>query len=592
MNKQIKIVLLIVVITWLFNGCQSVKPGVNTAPVERPDAGAIVERQPQTLQAATDSEIKARLTAIQTALSKPVPVLTLLEGLDENQQAAQNSALADQRFLSDARDANSNNQPRLSEIFGVYPMRASDFVGAASACQVGACYRVEMYNFALNQMTTAAVNVPQKAVLSVTKSAQTQPDVPNHLTKLALHIATTAPEVADKLGKQPADKDAVMANTKTALNRTRCERSRHLCVAPTFVQNDKALWAIVDLTDLNLVGTRWTQVGLTGPAVTEKGLQNDVLIKQFCEHSTHLEKNGWAMDYVITSSDGLRVSNVTFKGKPVVSDMKLVDWHVNYSSNEGFGYSDAVGCPVFSQAAVVAVNGPEVKPIVKDNKEIGFIVDQDFWSEGYPTPCNYYYDQHYEFYDDGRFRPLAASVGRGCGNDGTYRPVTRIAFAANQSGFAEWSGNGWKNWDAEQWQLQKSDTAYTPEGYQYRVTNADNSGFYIEPSRGQFGDGGRGDNAFVYATRHHTDVDEGDSDLTTIGPCCNTDYHQGPEKYIEPAPEKLGDSGLVMWYVSQLKNDDTPGKQYCWAESVLENGVYRVKQYPCWSGPMIHPFSN
>ena len=34
-----------------------------------------------------------------------------------------------------------------------------------------------------------------------------------------------------------------------------------------------------------------------------------------------------------------------------------------------------------------------------------------------------------------------------------------------------------------------------------------------------------------------------------------------------------------------MKNDDRVGNEYCWAESVLENGVYTAKVYPCFAGP-------
>ncbi|MGH2565733.1 MAG: hypothetical protein ACRDE5_14550, partial [Ginsengibacter sp.] len=83
--------------------------------------------------------------------------------------------------------------------------------------------------------------------------------------------------------------------------------------------------------------------------------------------------------------------------------------------------------------------------------------------------------------------------------------------------------------------------------------------------------------------------DEGEKDMVTIGPCCNTDYHQGPEKFIEPSSENITNSKLVVWYVAQLKNDDTKGREYCWAESYLENGVYKTRAYPCMSGPMFIP---
>lgn len=527
-----------------------------------------------------DAILKARVEKIQNALKQTPPILAL-DGLDETNSAAQTLAIKDERFLRETRDAKTG-EPLLNEIFGVYPLRESDFIPQTQTCRQSRCFRVEMYNFALNLTTNAVVDVNANKVLVVTRIPQSQPDIPPALTELATHIATTAKEVKTALGGTA--ENPLMANTKTSLNRTKCERSKHLCVAPTFVSGEKALWAIVDLTDLALVGVRWTEVGTTGNAVTQKTLQNEVLTKQFCEKNTSLEKNGWKLDYILTNSDGLKVADVSFNGKPILTSAKLVDWHVSYSNSEGFGYSDAVGCPYFSQAAVVAAVEPKVSEI-KD----GFSLTQKYYSDGYPTPCNYAYEQRFDFYNDGRFRVVVGSLGRGCGNDGMYRPVTRIAFADAQNNFAEYSGGDWKLWEKEAWQNQKSETAYTPENFQYRINNSNNQGFYVAANRGQFGDGGRGDNAFLYVTRNSPDRDEGESDLVTIASCCNTDYKQGPEKFIEPQPEPINNSPLVVWYVAQLKNDSEKGKEYCWAESVIENGVYKVKEYPCYSGAMFVP---
>lgn len=527
-----------------------------------------------------DALIKARLEKIKTSLSQNPPIL-LLENLDETQNTAQNLAIKDERFLRETRDKTSN-EPLLNEIFGVYPLRESDFIQQTASCKSSKCFRIEMYNFALNLTTNAVVDTNLQKVLVVTRIPSSQPDIPPHLTELAKHIATNSAEVKNALGGTA--ENPLMANTKTSLNRTKCERSGHLCVAPTFVSGEKALWAIVDLTDLALVGIRWTQVGATGQAVTQKTLQNSVLTEKYCEQNNELEKNGWKLNYMLTNSDGLKVSDVSFNGKPILRSAKLVDWHVSYSNSEGFGYSDAVGCPYFSQAAVVAA----VEPKVADIKD-GFSLIQKYYSDGYPTPCNYSYEQRFDFYNDGRFRVVVASLGRGCGNDGIYRPVTRIAFAGENKNFAEWNGKDWKIWETEGWQNQKSETVYTKENFQYRISDANNSGFFVEANRGQFGDGGRGDNAFVYVTKNMPERDEGESDLVTIAPCCNTDYRQGPEKFIEPAPEPLQNSSLVFWYVPQLKNDDTKGKEYCWAESVVENGIYKVKEYPCYSGAMFVP---
>ena len=292
---------------------------------------------------------------------------------------------------------------------------------------------------------------------------------------------------------------------------------------------------------------------------------------------------------MLTSSDGLRVSDVRFDGRDVLRSAKVVDWHVSYSQRDGFGYSDAVGCPTFSSAAVIPHEEPRVEDIVSDGQVIGFALMQEFRSQGWPLPCNYSYRQRYEFYTDGRFRTVVASIGSGCGNDGMYRPVLRIDPAGDDLTFSEWDGTRWKPWTTEQWALQAPDTPRTPEGYVYRYQDQAGAGFYIEPGRGQFGDGGRGDNAFIYVTRRHVDRDEGEADMLTIGPCCNADHQQGPEKFIEQTPESIVNAPLTIWYVPQLKNDDTPGREYCWASSVLEAGVYVPKAWPCYAGPMFVP---
>ncbi len=530
------------------------------------------------------------LAKINESLKKPVPVILMQDSLDATQKEAQAIALQDARFLQSVKD--EKGQSMRNEIFGVFQARESDYGNrqVADACKNGGCYRVEMYNYALNLTTVALVNIPSRQTLSVYTLPHSQPDIPAYLKKIALKIATESPEVAKALGGKPEEGSAVMSDTKTALNRSRCERSMHLCVSPTFVKGEKALWTIVDLTDFRLVGLRWTHVGNAGPApvITERKIQNEKLTECYCKKQTPLQQNGWKLNYMLTSSDGLRIADVTFKDKKVIQSAKLVDWHVSYSNTDGFGYSDAVGCPFFSTAAVVAVEPPKVLDLWENGKKAGFVLSQNFFSEGWPQPCNYNYQQRFEFYDDGRFRVSAASLGRGCGSDGTYRPVTRIAFAGDNLAFSEWDGKDWKKWEKEQYQLQKSGTPYTKEGYQYKIGN-ENTAFYIEPGNGQFKDGGRGDNAYTYLTVNHPNKDEGESDLVTIGPCCNTDYRQGPEKFLEPNPEPLGQGGLVMWYVPQIKNDDTKGKEYCWAESYIKNGTYSTKTYPCFSGPMFIP---
>lgn len=476
---------------------------------------------------------------------------------------------------------------RLSEVFGVYPVNATDIPPQFAQIAPNDSFSVELYNFALNLTSMALVDTLHSKVLDIRHLPQTQPNIPPHLKDLAIQIAIHAPEVAEALGFSPTKDSALMASTKTSLNHTRCERSRHLCVAPTFVVGKKALWVIVDLTELTIAGIRWTNVGATGPSIfTERKVQDDTITEKFCERLTTLERDGWKMDYHLTTSDGLEVLSANYMGAEILKSAKLVDWHVSYSHTDGFGYSDAVGCPFFSQAAVIATQPPVVSDILdSQGATIGFRLSQQYFNQNWPEPCNYNYEQKFEFYKDGQFRVAGASIGRGCGNDGIYRPVFRIAFTDSKN-FSEFDGKNWIQWGKENWVLQTEMTLYNQLGAQFQI-EAGTQKYFLVPSRGQFDDGGRGDFAYTYLTK--SKPEEGEQNLQTIGPCCNNDYRQGPERFIESPPEPIADGNFVVWYVPQLRNDNRKGKEYCWAESELVNGVYEAKTYPCFAGPLFVP---
>ena len=536
----------------------------------------------------------------QAALQADPPILLLDDAeLSEEGRLAQSTALQHPQFVELTRDPDTG-QPLRNEIMSLRPALPSDLTDStARRCGQNSCYRVELYHYAYNAATVAIVDVDTPTVVAVNTSRRTQPELNKRLTELATQLAINAPEVKTALrdlGVTVEETSAVMPNIKTALNGSRCERSLHLCVAPTFLVGDQAVWAIVDLTARQLVGVRLTDLGDSGPPpiVTERTLQNEYVMTNFCNRSNSLNRADWELDYLITGSDGLMISNVRFQGQPVLQQAKLVDWHVSYSWKEGFGYSDAVGCPMFSSASVVAFNGPHVEDLIENGEPVGFALMQDFRSPVWPLPCNYRYENRYEFYHDGRFRIIAANYGRGCGNQGVYRPVLRIDLAGGSDNssetLAEWQGQTWQSWHTEQWQLQSEDTAYTTEGYQYRFSRTDGSGYYILPGQGQFDHNREGDQAYLYVTVKDANRDEGESDLITIGPCCNTDHQQGPEKFMEP-PESLTNQELVLWYVPQLPNDDTPGAEYCWADSTLTEGIPTAVAWPCYAGPMFVPFT-
>lgn len=527
---------------------------------------------------------------IARSLTMTPPVLRIHTPLTEIERQAEELALQSKDFIRHTKDPKSG-KPFRNEVFHVTALNETSSTRYRE-CQKGGCYRVELFNFALNLLSEAIIHPIQNKVLAVNHSQNTQPEIPEYLSLIAEEISSSSAHTRELLGKDVSPTDFTMSSTKTALKRTKCERSRHLCVAPTFVQGKKALWSIVDLTDLRLVGLKWTEWGDQPiAAVTEKHMRNRVVHDAICRKSARYEQDGWSFSYMLTGSDGLLVTDVTFQGSPRLKSSKNLDWHVSYSTEDDFGYSDAAGCPLFSTAAIVPPTLPDFRPL-KSTELLpsGFEIHQDFITSTWPLPCSYYYENRYQFYEDGSYRIIVANVGRGCGNNGTYRPVVRFELPL-EGEVSQWTQSGWKVWKHEGWTLQNDKSVFSPEGSQFRIRDKEGNGFYVIPSQGQFGDGSRGDHAYVYITRAHREGGEGEEDTPTIGPCCNTNHEQGPEKFINTPPEKIEGQSVVFWYVPQLKNDSEPGHEYCWARSDLENGVAVKREFPCLAGPRIVPFS-
>jgi hypothetical protein len=560
-------------------------PEAECGPTMAPTSIFPATPEPGRMEAAVPA-LATRQADFEAALAGPLPIVPLPQGeLDEPQRLAQDLALRSDDFTKLAWSV-PDHLPLRNEIIEVRPVEETDITDAASACRHATCYAVDMYNHAENMTTIAIVDLDAADVADVAYRLETQPELSPSLGDLAWRVALATPEVLAALGIASADE--ALSGVEKVLHGTACEQSRHLCAAPTFVVGERALWVIVDLTVGKVIGMRWSDAEDCGaPPLTEALLLGERIDTELCQKTNSLSRSGWTMDYVMTKSDGLRLTDVRFDDRPVLQSTKVVDWHVSYTREAAFGYSDAVGCPFFSSAAVVAAQPPTVEPILQGGVEQGFALVQDYVHPMWPAACMYNYRQRYEFYSDGRFRVALASNGGGCGNDGTYRPVLRIVPAGDALTFSEWDGTSWVDWDRERWQLQGEKTPFTPEGYQYRLTSSDGLAYFVEPGRGQFGDGGRGDSAFVYAVLYKPD--EGDEDMTTIGPCCNTDYQQGPEKFINPTPEDIAGRSIAVWYVPQLKNDDTPGGEYCWAKALVEDGLYVTEAWPCYAGPMFVP---
>lgn len=580
-------------IIYSFSGCKTDKDPGQDSVVQNNEYTVLAKSIPQSELIAKIPELEFYHGQVKEALKNKFPILRLAayEIQDTNQLIAQEIAINNNEFTRDVYDRESG-APLRNEIMNIRKALPGDLPDGF-AFNNNSCYRVSMYHYFNNRTTVALVDVRDKKVLFVDRPMGGQPEISKRLTDLAVQIALHSTEVLEALDIKPSEIDVTMPNVKTALNGTTCERSKHLCVAPTFLnkKNDRALWAIVDLTDWKLVGVKWTELGKSGKPTkeTERSMQDDYVMENFCLVDNVLEKGNWNINYRLTPSDGLEIFDVSFEGKSIINSAKVVDWHVAYSTKDGFGYSDAMGCPMYSSSAVVAFNGPFTEAITEKDSTIGFALIQDFRSPSWPVPCNYRYQNRFEFYKDGRFRTVCINLGRGCGVDGIYRPIIRFDLESTQGeNLYQWSAQEWSLKNEEFWHLQQDDTEYTNEGYLYKIETSPGTGYYIEPGRGQFSDGGRGDQAYTYVSKRKKNQ-EGDVDLMTIGSCCNTDHRQGPEVFLEPS-ENIQDEDLIIWYVPQMYNDDRPGKEYCWANTVVENGISVVKSWPGSSGPMFVPY--
>ncbi len=542
--------------------------------------------------------------------------------LDAAGVRVQERVLADPRFLADTREGNRTLHNDMMRIVPA-PIAAMG-PQARSVCATHTCYLAEKYNFVTNVTTRAIVDADADRVLEVTRLPNTQPDISYRLKVLAESIALHAPEVAAQLGHRPIRKEITMANVRGSMKESPCENTAHLCVAPTFADHKKqrALWAVVDLTDLRLAAAKWAGLGkTTTPAcISERSLENRYIMEHFCQKNTTLDRDGWHMVYRLSASDGLEIRDVTYRGQPVLHSAKIVDWHVSYQQLHGgeqldtrtptyiegrrveyvrgengafmFGYNDAMGCPMFSTSVVLAFNGPQVRDL-PDGK--GFMLTQDFRNPKWPMACNYRYENRFEFYRDGSFRVVAANKGRGCGDHAIYRPVMRIDMALGAQERVAVVHKGEWHFPSGETGLHQEGTAPTEEVAgvtgrfeRLRITDASGQhGYTLIPNHGQFGDQSRGDDANLFLTRFH--ADEGERDMLTLGSCCRLDQ-DGPERFLNAEP--IQHQRVVLWYVPRIRNDARDGHEYCWADTRIgEDGNLKVQTWPCIVGPLFVPYT-
>ncbi|MCA9898336.1 MAG: hypothetical protein H6654_17085 [Ardenticatenaceae bacterium] len=516
--------------------------------------------------------------------SAPLPLETAITA---DQQSAQTLALADSRV-----QALTSGQR--SEVFGVRQV-GQQFTEASAACATAVCYQVEIYSFDENATVTAVVDTDAQQVRDVLHQPNMQPGINQRLANRALQLAFSNPGVIEALGFQPNEAD--MAPVAAGLPGSSCDQG-HLCAGPTFRLGNRILWAIVDLTTETVAALRWTTVSDDGSFVPYRPEGG------FCPAPGSASRDGWALSYETTGTDGLRVYNVTYQGRAVLTSASLPEWHVDYNGEYFYpGFVDVTGCGGSGGGFAIAPFGETaVNDLLDGSTVIGFEVVQDFRMSQWGAACNYRYGQRYQFFVDGRFRIVVGAYGRGCGDDPAmqqpvYRPVVRIDVAVNGD-----DGDSFAFWDGQQWVPQSTETYRTPydsPGFGPHQLTANNEawlvvdgsglGYTIEPGLGQFSDGGRGDAPFVYITQHMSA--EGDTDFPIFGSsyCCNDDYNQGPNNFVNSEP--ISGGNLVIWYVPQATTDRVQPAEdgdglYCWTV----NGEPTPETYPCFTGPMFHPF--
>ncbi|WP_129629357.1 hypothetical protein [Candidatus Oscillochloris fontis] len=496
----------------------------------------------------------------RVALTAP-PYLVLRPALDARLDAAQRAAAASPQVQAATRLTTGDRL--LAEVMAVGVASAGDIPPAlAERCPPGACVRVVIYGYSDNTTLTVLLDA-QNQLLDVQSLVGGQPEIPRELAELATQIAVHSPATAAALGLTPTEAMALdyASATKTNMIGTPCERSRHLCVSPVFAWGTQALWVIVDLTDLRVVGaSTWTEQGQLSQRrdVSEASLE-DAALAPLCETAQILEQHGWRASYLLTSSDGLELRDVTFQGRPVVQSIKVVDWHVGYaagSDGQRVGFSDTVGCPVFSSAAII----PYTLPTISTDADGTLHLHMTFRSPNWPQACNYQYTMSATFAPDGTLSAEVGSDGRGCGIDGVYHPVLRIAPPAGD-GLRLDAGN-------DQTTITHEGVATWPAG--------DPRSFVIGGVRlaPLWGDA---EHAYLYWSRPNPS--EGQGDLPSIGTCCNLDQQQGPEQFITP-PEAIN-AEAVIWYVPRITNAE---RERCWADMVLKDGVLTPQIWPCNSG--------
>lgn len=511
------------------------------------------------------------------------PAAPITQEMTPDQTLAQDLALSDTTVQGYTLGSRSS----VYDVFNI----SSGYDVTGNPCSMHSCYQVNIYNYDDQAVVSVIVDVTSRQVLDVFYQPGLHPYLDNTSAKLAAEIIQADPQVQEILGHKPELEDIMPMDS--SLFGTDCGAA-HPCVAATFKLGDgRIMWAHVDLTKEEIAGIDWT---FAPPETTIYTISEEMMACPPPPDGS-VSRNGWVVNYgAMSGSDGFQVFDVSYQGREIIERIKLLQWHADYGNT---GFQDSTGCTSGGGFMIQPYGTTVVSDIVDGQAQvIGFDIKQDFRMFNWGNSCNYRYEQHYQFYTDGRFRVVTGAFGKGCGTNAMYRPIVRIDLSidgTDHDSFSMWNGTTWANAGTEFYRTPYPVSGsfpdgngpynYTTDGYIARTFDTvSGNGYYIEPSRGQFNDGSRGDDPFLYVTAYK--ANEGASDISVIGSCCNDNYQQGPHLYLNN--ESISDTDIVIWYVPQMLTDAAPPDYYCWTLT----GEPNPETYPCWSGPMFVPYSS
>ncbi len=418
-----------------------------------------------------------------------------------------------------------------------------------------------LYVYPTNTSLTVVLD-DRAQVVDLQALARSQPEIPQELAELATQIAVASPETAQALGVTPTAAMALdyASATKASVVGTPCERSHHLCVSPVFAWGTQALWMIVDLTDLRLVGAAtWTEQGQSSRRrdVSEAALE-DAALAPLCDTPQTLERDGWQASYQLTSSDGLELRDVAFQRRPLVASVKVVDWHVGYAAGSG---GPAGGILRHRGLPGLLLGGDHsLQPAQRHGRGGRWLpAAHDLplaeLAPGLQLPVHLHGALRRRRDAD---RPVG-NEGRGCGIEGVYHPVLRIAPPAGDLGLLQ--------------------TAPRPR-YRRRASRvAGGCGIGVSCRRGADNAGlGRRDAGLCLLERGQARP-RARATYRASAPAAGWISQQGPEAFVTPA-EPMTDAA-VIWYVPQITNAE---RARCWADMEVRAGILVPQIWPCGSG--------